>query len=76
MIANVIKRYKYEDCIKSILQKGCSRLLDRRKIIRKIKINARLSSTNSIIELFQTTGKKIFLDEVHNVLKEGGTIVE
>ncbi|XP_076395357.1 uncharacterized protein LOC143265686 [Megachile rotundata] len=74
-VANIIQRYKYEDRIVSIPQKGRPRVLDsreKRAIIRKIKINPGLSAPALTTELAAETGKKVHVDTVRNVLKNAG----
>lgn len=59
-IEDTIKRFKQEDRIESIPQKGQSRKLDisdQRKIIRKIKVNPSLSALKLADELLIETEK-------------------
>jgi len=75
MVADIVKRYVREDRIESILQKGRPKLLDSRdkcKIIRKIKVNLRLSATKLTSELYEEISKKVDPDTVHRALKESG----
>ena len=72
---DIVKRYVREDRIESIPQKGHPKLFDswdKRKIIRKIKINPGLSTTKLTSELYKETSKKVHSDTVRRTLKESG----
>ena len=74
-VADIIRRYNREDRIESVAQTGRPKLLDirdKRKIIRKVNKDPKLSAPRLAAELFKETGKKVHSDTVRRMLNESG----
>ncbi|KAK2579096.1 hypothetical protein KPH14_008495 [Odynerus spinipes] len=74
-VADIVKRFKYEDRIDSIPQKGQPKKLDardKRKLIRKIKKDPTLSAPKLAAELLNEVGKKVHPQTIRRALKENG----
>jgi transposase len=74
-VCDIVKRFKREDRIESIPQKGRPKKLDLRdtnKIIRKIKKNPILNASQLASELLEESGKNVNPQTIRNVLKKAG----
>lgn len=74
-VADIVRRFKREDRIDSIPQKGQPKKLDardKRKLIRKIKKDLTLSAPKLAAELLNEAGKEVHPQTIRRALKEEG----
>lgn len=74
-VGDIVRRFKVEDRIDSIPQKGQPRKLDtrdKRKLLRKIKNDPTLSAPKLATELLNEAGKKVHPQTIRRALKDSG----
>ena len=74
-VADIVNRYKNEDRIESLPQSGRRKIInerEKRKIIRKVKENPRLSASTLAAEFREESGKNVSTQTVRRLLKENG----
>lgn len=74
-VYDIVQRFNKEDRIDSVPQKGRPvKLTDRekRKLIRKVKANPRISAPKLTVELYEDTGKMVHPETVRRVLRSEG----
>ena len=74
-VADIVNRYKNEDRIESLPQSGRRKIInerEKRKIIRKVKENPRLSASTLAAEFREESGKNVSTQTVRRLLKEDG----